>query len=90
MARTDIRASDAGATLRRVSLSTLEIEGIVHDHPNWAGKVCGGRLLVEDFRPKGVRRDPYEIYCEICGSCYADGCQTIAEILPASREYFAR
>ncbi len=88
MARTKNRATDGDITLRRVSEHYLEIDGLTHSAPRPSGVVCGGQLRVKDWRPTGVRRDPYEIFCEKCVECCMDGCQRIDEILPAAKEWF--
>ena len=57
--------------------------------PDCKGGICGGRLRVEDWRPKGGRGQwRYELFCERCGDCDPNGYATQAEVMTDGLEFF--
>lgn len=74
----------------RLNHSRLEIRGLACGiQKPWEREPCGGRLLVEDWHPKGSRGWlRYEIYCEKCHTCDPDGWAGQDEILKGAREHF--
>ena len=87
-------ATTCSPSLARISATTLEIVGLrcgikrnFWSENTWE---CRGKLLVEDWHPKGVRGDSrYEIYCDECKSCDPNGWARQAEIIPGALSYFA-
>ena len=76
--------------LVRLSPSRLEIRGRVCGlQKPWENEPCGGRLLVKDWHPRGVRGwTRYEIYCEKCQTCDPNGWARQDEILAGARTHF--
>ena len=77
--------------LVRHSRSRLEIVGLKCGiQEPWEKEPCGGKLVVDDWRPKGVRGwTRYETYCENCGICDGNGWARQDEIIPGAVEHFS-
>ena len=79
-------------SLVRISRTTLEIVGLrcgIKRQLKSGTRECRGKLLVEDYHPKGVRGEMrYEIYCDECKSCDPNGWARQTEIIPGALSYF--
>ena len=89
----EITGEVAGGSLPRLVRSSphyLEVVGLKCGiRKPWMKEPCGGKLRVEDFRPKGVRGElRYELHCDKCKECDPNGWARQDKLIPAALEHF--
>ena len=85
----EITGEVAGGSLPRLVRSSphyLEVVGLKCGiRKPWMKEPCGGKLRVEDFRPKGVRGElRYELHCDKCKECDPNGWARQDKLIPAA------
>ncbi len=81
--------ADCNPRLVRISADHLDPQSICGLPAHFGSQdKCGGKLMVKDWHPQGLRAGRYELYCEKCHTCDPNGHSRQDILMSEGLEYF--